>query len=232
MLFKPYLGDELSGALVDIVASHNKGGYYFRERVTPANPNTIQQQVVRNTVAGLAGAWVSFLTQAQRDGWQVYADNVPLTNRLGDARHVSGMAMWIRGNLVPVAYLFAARFNAPGQYNLGTFQPGAMDNATAAAQTVDFNFDNDKPENPWAREVGSFMVVFLSRPQKASIKFFRGPYRFAGAIQGTVGGAGSPFSVAAPFVFVAGDRLFGRTIVSYVDGRMTSDAFATTLAVA
>ncbi len=232
MLFKPLLGDMLSGALGGLVASHNKGGAYFRERVVPTNPNTPQQQAVRTQVAALASRWNSSMTQAQRDAWDTYAANVELTNRIGDPHNISGLAMFIRNNVTTAIHVPSFQLDGPTEFNLGVVQIDSMQNGTAAGQTVDFTFNNVVGVNPWANEAGSYLFAFVSRPQNANIKYFRGPYRFGALLQGDPAPPASPFVVAAPFPFIAGQRLFGRTVVSYLDGRYTADQFFTTLAVA
>jgi hypothetical protein len=53
----------------------------------------------------------------------------------------------------------------------------------------------------WATAVGGSLLVYAGRPQNPSVNFFKGPYRFAGRINGAVVPPTSPLTVPAPFVF-------------------------------
>ena len=232
MLFKPLLGTDLSGKVGGLVASHNSGGAYFRAATIPTNPNTIFQQAVRTAVASLSSVWQMVLSQAQRDAWQLYADNVTLTNRIGEQHNVSGLAMYIRSN-VPRLQASIARLDvAPAIFNLGVFSRGAAENATAGGQTIDIAFTVIGPQDPWVTTVGSFLLVYVSRPQNNGIEFFKGPYRFAGSLQGDPAPPASPFTVTAPFAFLAGQRLFTTSRVVDNDGRLSTSITSNTLAVA
>ena len=232
MLFKGLLATALSGKVDGLVASHNKGGTYFRNLAIPTNPNTPQQQVVRAQFANLTAAWQDSLTQLQRDAWQLYADNVTVTNRLGDQVNISGLAMFVRNN---VSRVFVAQtFNAiaPSIFNLGTITRPLLNNASEATQTADFVFSNSPSFDPWANEAGSLMLVFLSRPQNSGVQFFRGPYRFAGSLEGDPVPPVPPFTVTVPFPILAGQKIFGRAIAMYLDSRYTVSRFNSEIVVA
>lgn len=232
MLFKVLLATDLSGKVGGIVASHNSGGPYFRAATIPTNPNTPQQVVVRNAVALLTGAWSSELTQAQRDSWDLYAFNVPLTNRIGEQRNVSGLAMYVRSNVARIQILQARVDIAPAVFSIGFHTAPTMGNATAAGQTVDVSFATAQISDPWANEVGGSLLIYISRPQNAGIQFFINPYRFATFVAGDPIPPVSPVTVAVPFVVVAGQRLFGRFVSHRADGRVSAASRATTLVVA
>jgi len=232
MLFKPLLGTDLSGKVGGIVASHNAGGAYFKAATIPTNPNTIFQQVVRSAISALTVTWEGGLTQQQRDAWDVYAANVKVTNRIGEQVNISGLAMFVRSNVVKYQTLIALQNDAPTVFNIGGRTANLASNATEAGQTVDVGYGASTTGDPWANEVGSYLVVYIGRPQNAGIKFFKGPYRLAGILQGDPVPPVAPFTVATPFAFVAGQRIFTRAIVTYADGRYTSDFKDSTLAVA
>ncbi|HSR54544.1 MAG TPA: hypothetical protein VLV83_27270, partial [Acidobacteriota bacterium] len=99
MLFKSAMVTQVSGSVGGMTGSHNAGGYYFRSRVIPVNPNTSFQQSIRGVMGQLTSRWISTLTAAQRQGWEDYAQQVTLTNPLGDQRNVSGLNQYIRSNL-------------------------------------------------------------------------------------------------------------------------------------
>lgn len=220
MLFKPLLGTQLSGSVGGITASHNRGGAYFRQRATPTNPATPQQVTVRNAIAELGPRWNDVLTQAQRDGWNVYGDNVELTNRIGDAFNPSGKNMFDRSNVTAIQIAEPIQDDAPTIFNLGSFTEPVIGLADETGQDVEINFDNT---DAWANETGSHMVVYISRPQNAGIKFFKGPYRFADTIDGDDTTAPtSPAVIAVPFPITSGQQLFVQIRVHRLDGRLSA----------
>lgn len=232
MLFKPLLGTDLSGKVGGIVASHNAGGAYFRAATIPTNPNTPQQQVVRNAVASLTNQWNNTLTVAQRAEWDLYADNVTLTNRIGEQHNVSGMSMFVRSNVTRIQNAKPVVSDGPGVFNLSQYTPPSLSNASEATQTVDVNFGTPPVSDPWANEVGGFLFVFLSRPQNPSINFFRGPYRLVAGIVGDPVAPTTPVNVPVPFPIIAGQNLFGRAVATLADGRYATSTFFFTLTVA
>lgn len=221
MLFKSALVTQVSGSIGGMTGSHNAGGMYFRARAIPVNPATAPQVAVRNLVAGLANQWGTGLTQAQRDAWTVYATNVPLINPLGDQIFVTGLNMYTRGNVARQQGTLARVDTAPTLFNTGDFtNPSVAFDATA--DEVDVTFTNT---DAWANEDLAAMLVYASRPQSPTINFFKGPYQFAGEILGNSTTAPtSPAALAAPFVAVAGQKIFIRIVVVRADGR-TSFAF-------
>jgi len=229
MLFKPLLGTDLSGKVGGLVASHNAGGAYFRAATIPTNPNTIQQQAVRTIMSALTVAWNSTLTAAQRLSWEVYADNVPLTNRIGEQVNVSGLSMFIRSNVARQQIGVDAILDGPTVFNLGQLAKAQPTAATEAGQTVSIEFGATIPVDPWISEAGSWLAVYVSRPQNESINFFKGPYRVAGSLQGDPAPPASPLVVTVPFAITAGQRIFTRSVVTYLDGRFTSSILKTAL---
>lgn len=222
MLFEGTFVTTLSGKVGGLVASHNPGGPYFRTLAIPTNPNTPAQQVIRSQFAALTVIWNDTLTQGQRDLWELYADNVTVTNRIGKQVNISGLAMFVRNNTARVLIALGFSANGPLIFNLGTFTRTTLANASATTQSVEVGFSTTIGTDPWANEAGSFLLVFLSRPQNATVNFFRGPYRFAGSIQGDPVPPASPLTVLVPFPIAAGQRLFSRTVVIYSDGRFTT----------
>jgi len=229
MLFKPLLGTDLSGKVGGLVASHNAGGAYFRAATIPTNPNTTFQQAVRNAFAQLSSLWVDTLTQTQRDEWELYAANVPLTNRIGEQHNVSGLNMYVRSNTPRLQTGIARVDDGPPVFDLGGYSAPTLSGWSEATQTGDINFSVSAFSDPWANEVGGFMLGFISRPQNPGVKFFRGPYRVQVTVTGDPVPPVSPSTFGSPFPITAGQRLFGRAVTMRADGRLSADSFFTTL---
>lgn len=79
----PLLSFDASGAIAKTqVYSVWKGRPYVRRYVIPANPDTAEQQLTRNTFAWLNNVW-KFFPSTAIEGWNAYADSNRFINRNG-----------------------------------------------------------------------------------------------------------------------------------------------------
>jgi hypothetical protein len=218
MLFKSPVYSQASGSIAGIVYSHNRGGLYTRARSVPVNPNTVQQQAVRNAMLTLSTRWQGVLTSAQRTEWETYAINVPLVGPTGDTRNVGGIGMYNRSNVVRVQSGLSVIDPGPVVMSLPTFTIPTL-TVAAATDLITVTFTNT---DGWAGEVGGAMLVYASRPQSPTINFFKGPYRYAGRINGAVSPPTSPATIALPFPVTVGNRIFLKVEVVRADGRLSS----------
>lgn len=216
MLFESQIISRGSGSIGGLTASHNKGGNYFRARVTPTDPGTVFQTAVRTLMAQLVNLWNNTLTQGQRDDWAVYAVNTPILNPFGAARTVTGLNMYTRVN-VPRLQAAKSRVDpAPVEFNTGDFTPATL--AASEAAGLSLTFDNT---DTWANEDDSAMLLYASRPQNEGIIFFKGPYRFLGNVNGDaiIAPTSPQIFTPPPFAFTEGQRLFAKISVARADGR-------------
>lgn len=220
MLFRGSFITTASGSMGGITASRNAGGQYLRSRATPVNPNTTAQQAARNALATLNTQWIETLTQANRDSWDDYAANVPVENALGDTKFLKGQ-QWFIGNNVPrVIAGLTVIATGPAIYDRGTETPGTFDALSGPDLDVAFNDADD-----WASEDGAAMVLQIGIPVNETVNSFKGPFTFAGIIEGdSIAPPASPFQVTLPFDATVGAKYFIRTRVSRADGRLTSTA--------
>jgi len=100
------------GKINGFVASRNTYGAYFRTKVTPANPNTTAQALVRGQFTGVSQAWRG-LTQPQRQGWFTLATQVTRTNIFGDSVPLTAFNLFMRLNRNLQAIGIATLTNAP-----------------------------------------------------------------------------------------------------------------------
>lgn len=211
---------QLSGAMGGIVGSHNRFGMYVRARTIPVNPNTSYQQAIRSYMAVLSTRWQDTLTPAQRSLWEVYGDNVPVINRLGDTIYLTGLNHFCRSNVPRLIEAFAPVDDGPTDFVLPSFTAPTIAFLEATDQ-IQITFNN---ADDWANETGAVMQAYVSRPVAPTINYFKGPYRYAGSILGndTVPPT-SPATIALPFPAVAGQKLFARIQVFRKDGRLSPD---------
>lgn len=219
MLFKPLLGNQLSGSMGGITASHNRGGSYFRQRAIPVQPNTIEQQIVKAIFGALSTRWNQVLTAAQRDEWDLYAVNTPVLNVIGETITLTGLNMYIRGNSPRIQGSQSIIDNGPNTFGLPSVSALSLATLVPAANTFDLTFDI---LDGWANEDNAFLFAGSARPQKPTINFFKGPFRFAGTIEGdSVMAPTPPATIDAAFPFNAGDRIYVRAIVVDAQARLS-----------
>lgn len=229
MLFKSGLVTSISGSIGGLTGSHNRGGLYFRGRVIPVHPNTAQQEFVTAAMAQFTNRWQGTLSQAQREAWDVYALNTPLTGPLGDTRNVGGIGMYIRGNIARSQAGLPIADDAPIVFTVGGFTPLTAPTAADASDLVGFAYDNT---DDWANEDDASLLVYVGRPQNPGINYFNGPYRFAGQVDGdAITPPTSPASITSPFVLAAGQRAFWRCRVTRADGRYSAHQNMTAIVV-
>lgn len=219
---------QASGSIGGVTASRNKGGMYMRGRAVPVNPNTPQQQTIRGAVASLSNLWSTLLTPAERDAWDVYAQNVLLPGPLGDPRQVSGLNMYTRSNTPRIQAGLPRVDAAPTTFDLGEYTAPSIGTIVPASNTVPIVFDNT---DDWANENDAAMLVFIGRPQNPSINYFKGPYQLADQIDGDATTAPtSPFAVVSNFPFASGNKIFALITVTRADGRYSSKTYLEGLA--
>jgi hypothetical protein len=89
---------QLSGSSGSTTASHNRFGSYLRNRVIPVNPNSTSQQAVRALFGGYSQAWRG-LSDAQREGWNAMALNIPRVDPLGSQYFQTGAQLFVGTNI-------------------------------------------------------------------------------------------------------------------------------------
>lgn len=140
---------DASGKLGGQVFSKNRGGSYVRTKVTPLNPQTTAQSVVRGIFASISQAWSS-LTQADRDSFNGFVNDYARTDVFGDLRNPSGKALFQRLNqnleisgqaqittcVTPEAVPFANVTSANGDNSSTTFVVNTAGDCTASQVVV------------------------------------------------------------------------------------------------
>ena len=218
MKFKSALMTQASGSTGGLVASHNRGGMYFRARSIPVNPGSAQQQSVRTAMSNLVTAWSQTLTTAQRAAWEVYATNVPVVNAVGDTIQLSGINMYCRSNVSRLQVGVNPVNDGPTTYDTGSFTP-VLFTADPIPPQYQITIDNS---DDWANEDDAFMLVYGSRPQGVGINYFKGPYRKVDGFSGSIASPPVNAQTCVPaFTFTTGQKVFLQVRVSRADGRLS-----------
>lgn len=215
------LASKMSGSIAGVTASHNRGGMYLRSRTTPTNPSSLQQQAVRNAMQTLMSNWNNVLTQLQRDAWSTYGQNVARVDRLGESRFWTGAQWYCACNVPRIQAALSVINTAPTNFSMALLTGPGITSVTASTGVAVITFTNT---NTWATAAGGALLVYSSRPQNPSIKYFNGPYRYAGSILGASTAPTSPQNVTIAFPAAVGNQVFFQFRSVNADGRI-SDPF-------
>lgn len=222
MKYKSALMTHGSGSVGGLVASHNRGGQYFRGLTIPVNANTAQQQAVRNALSSLQVRFASVLTIAQRTGWQTYATNTPVTDTMGASITLTGQQMYAKCNTIRSQSGLSIIDAPPGVFGLASLTI-PVPTIVAAGTTASVAFTNT---DAWAGEVGGALLVYASRPMAGTINYFKGPYRYAGKVAGAGTPPTTPAVITLPFVIGSATTKMGfRFVAVRADGRPSPEIF-------
>ena len=213
---------DIRGSIGGTTFSRNRFGGYIRARTTPVNPNTQRQSTMRAIIASVASAWSSILTALQREAWEVYADSIVVSNKLGEQVKLTGFNQYVRTNSFNLQNGGSRIDDGPIVLTL----PGADILFDAVVdesnQQLSVTFDDSLS---WVNQSGGLMGIYMSHPQSSGTTFIGGPWRLAGTILGDDTTAPtSPETIAVPFPVGEGQVVAARHRIMEVDGRL-SDLF-------
>lgn len=86
------------GKLGGQVFSKNRGGAYVRTKVTPSNPQTLAQSIVRSNLGTISQAWNAISAQQIAD-WNSAVENWKSTDIFGDIKIPSGKNLFTKLNV-------------------------------------------------------------------------------------------------------------------------------------
>lgn len=174
------------------VASKNRGGAYMRNKVTPVNPQSPQQSVIRNRLASISQAWRA-LTQVQRDAWNSAVANFARTDIFGNLKNPSGFNLYQRlnNNIITLggsAISVPPQLQSIDQYSdlVLTYVSGvdALSLAFTAVEGDDTGYK-----------------LFATPPMSAGVSFVKSEYRL---IQVNEEAAASPLNILSAYTAVFG----------------------------
>jgi len=219
MKIKSALLTQASGSIGGLTASRNAGGMYFRARSVPVNPQTAQQIAIRNALSTLTTAWQETLTDAQREAWTTYAENVLLPDALGEPRNVGGIGMYVRSNVPRLQAGLPRVDDGPVVFDQASFTAPTTSITDDLTMNLTVTFDSG---DAWVAEDDAAMLVYTSRQQAPSINFFKGPYRLAGTIAGNLATPPtSPATLTTAFPAAVANAMFSQFRVTRADGRLS-----------
>lgn len=155
----------MSGAQGSTVASHNRFGPYFRNRVIPVNTNTLPQQDARNNLAYASAQWRN-LSSGDQAAWQSAALSVVLYDRLGRAYTPTGQQYFVSVARTLFVYSGVASVsNTPPASPTLTALTSLLLAADESTPSLEINFT--------ATPIGAThkMIIEATRPLSAGVNF-------------------------------------------------------------
>lgn len=205
-----------SGSIGGTVFARNRGGAYIRNRTPPLQPQTPRQTLVRARMSDLARAWSDELTQTQRDAWENYASQVPIVNRIGEPRFVTGINMYTRANTLLLDTGVARVDDGPTVFTVG---PTITPTITVDAANDTFDITNLGDFTPSAMNPINIMIS-ASPSLQAARTFHKSPFTKVYGQAFTDTPALPVEDIPLAFPLAAGQRVFLRTASVTPDGRV------------
>jgi hypothetical protein len=220
MLFLSTIVTQGSGSIGGVTAARNRGGNYFRSRVSPVNPQTGAQEVVRRNLAAATTSWRT-LSESQRGAWNAAADAITVPNRLGQQVRLTGQQWYVRLN----SFRFlvgGAEINDPPSLGSTTLAVPASVVLDASAGSIVASLN---ASDPWAGSDEGRLAVFLSRQQSPGVSSTRQAFTFWDVENGDSVTPVNSLGITggAPHPIIAGQAYFVRFRASDADGLLSTD---------
>jgi hypothetical protein len=206
------------GKVRGLVASHNKGGTYFRGKTIPTNPRTAGQVAARARLSSLVARFRTTVSASNQLGWATFALNTNVIDKLGNSILLTATNWYIKANALRQTMGLAVVDLAPTTYALSVLSPLTA-SVTASAGTVQIGWNGADDWQSNSNTGG--IAIYASRPQNSTINYFVSPYRFAGTVRSTA--TSGQLSVPLPFpAGPSGSKIFIKAVATAPDGRPSS----------
>ena len=90
--------NDARGKMDGVVYSKNANGAYVRTKVSPVQPQTVRQSLVRARLATLSKTFSTVISAAQQLAWNAFGKLNPVVDQFGDSQTLSGLAAFVRLN--------------------------------------------------------------------------------------------------------------------------------------
>jgi len=210
---------QMSGSIAGNTYARNRFGNYVRSRTKPTNPKSSSQILIRSAVSYLTEYWHETLDATQRLAWSTYAAAINMKNRLGETVKLTGFNHFCRSNAALLRAADTLVEDGPVVLALPEKDPTIVFSASEATQNMSVSFNNALE---WANEANGHLYICQGRPQLATRNFYNGPWRYAGAVDGSSPvPPPSPATIASVFPIAQGQNLWIRGRIIRADGRLS-----------
>lgn len=160
---------EARGSVGGTTFSRNRNGAYMRVRVSPVQPRTQAQELIRLHMTTCQAAWRDTLTAAERAAWEACASQTLRTNKIGASNPMTGINAFLASNLLRLQASAAILTAAPAG-PLSAVAP----TITVQQAVADKDLEMAAPSPVIA--ANEYLFVYLSGNQSRTKNFFRGPW--------------------------------------------------------
>jgi hypothetical protein len=185
------------------VFSKNRNGAYVRQKVSPSQPRTPAQLVVRASFGQFAAAWGAILTEAQRAAWTALASTNPVPDQFGNPQVLTGLQFYQRVNRNLFTIGQPRVDAAPGGTGVESLATASMV-ATGGAGTIAFTF------TPTPLGASTHLVVALTPPISPGKNFVTAFLKLVE--KDTAGALTSPQALGAKYIAIFGAMVVGQKI--------------------
>lgn len=215
------LVSDMRGKLNGSVASKNRFGSYFRNKVTPVNPQSTFQQNARQRFGALSSEFKD-LGNALIIAWNDAAKNFPVTNIFGDQVYLTGQMLFNRlnGNLLKLGLPKITTAPEPVSFPELVIPRVTVN---AANNVIDLVVESPDP-----LPAGYAYVVYATRPMPISRNFLKNEYRMLELQLGEFIPAVGEYDLYNSYALRFGDLVVGTKIgfrialVSTVNGQQST----------
>lgn len=158
-----------SGSLAGVVASHNRGGSYFRRRTVPVTSTSPEATNAKARMAAASSNWKT-LTDAQRDAWETYARTFPVVDTLGEKRVLTGQQIYNKLN-TRILFIGGTQILVPPVESA----PNALTSVTLTADIGAGNFE--LAFTPTPAPAGHSVWINAAVVDSAGINFVKNRYK-------------------------------------------------------
>jgi len=191
------------GKLDGVVYSKNQYGAYVRNKVSPVQPQTARQTLVRERLATLSKNYATVLTDAQRAAWSAFAKINPSVDIFGQPQAMTGIGAYCRLGAIILNTGAAAPLATPPADLQVSGLIGCTVAAAAGAGTLGIVFG----VSPLA--AGEELYIYATQGFSAGRQFFKPALRFIGC---SPGAQVTPYAAGPQYVAKFGAMIAGTAI--------------------
>lgn len=191
----------VSGSVGGTVFSRNRGGQYMRRRAIPTNPSSPDQLTIRAIFSAQSQDWAD-LTAAQRASWELWAEQNPITNALGNSILKSGHQSFVGINS-RLDLLAQVALTAPPIINAPTALDTLVVDGDIGLGDVDIEFTT----TPLG--AGVVLWILAAVTNSAGITYVQNLYRRVGS---SPAAQASPFDIQSMVEAKFGTLIVGQTL--------------------
>ena len=161
------------GSMAGNTYSKNRYGAYIRSKVSPVQPGTSKQTLIRERMTGLSKSYGADLSETQRNGWDALAEKSPVVDVFGKPHKLAGNTMFIKVNMTRLLVGDAIMFDAPLDLNVRPINNASIASAFAGNSELELSYVPNLG-------AGELLVFDVALNISDSIRFVKNLFRFGG----------------------------------------------------